>query len=118
MVNEHLKAQISERVHIYENLEENDQSEDNTQLLDQEKQDTLENAAVMCPGGSVECADGQTCCPSGSSSGGYRCCKFSQVSPVSDCSVHINLFHLRMVLAFVVVRLKRKNLFKLPKLIL
>lgn len=33
--------------------------------------------AVVCPGGSVQCADGQTCCklPTGE----YGCCPFSQV---------------------------------------
>ena len=33
--------------------------------------------AVVCPGGSVQCADGQTCCklPSGK----YGCCPFPQV---------------------------------------
>ena len=34
--------------------------------------------AVMCPDGSVECSDGQTCCQTADSS--YRCCQYAMVS--------------------------------------
>jgi len=56
---------------------------DVNEITEVEDRSVEEAPSVLCPDGSVECENGQTCCPT-KSSGSYKCCQFESAICCND----------------------------------